>query len=246
MQIYQEIKTNEGTLRGYLHQPEFAQKVPLVIMYHGFTGYKGENKFLFVQFSRYLCERNIASLRFDFLGSGESDNDFSYMTFSKEVNEAKTILDYALQLPFVSKVIVMGLSMGGAVATQVARERIDDIDKLILWAPAGNMNKIVDKKEYQIPSMANGNYDLGGIELGQDFIDDIRNYDLFKDANNFNKPVALFHGTNDPAVPLSVSEKYKELYPNSELHIYQDGDHTFNNVAIRKKLFADNVKFILD
>ncbi|QVK17333.1 alpha/beta fold hydrolase [Mycoplasmatota bacterium] len=244
MQIYKELKTNEGILRGYLHQPDINGKMPLVVMYHGFTGHKGENAFLFTQFSRYLCDNNIASLRFDFLGSGESDHDFKYMTFSKEVEEAKAILTLAKTFPFVRKIIVMGLSMGGAVATQVAKERASEIDKLILWAPAGNIREIIENSHFS--TSENGNCDLGGIELSSLFIDDIKEKDLWTGIDQFKKPVSIHHGSNDTAVPLIISEKYKEIYQNCKLHIYQNGTHTFTNVMIRNKLFADNVKFISD
>ncbi len=243
MQIYQELKLNNGILRGYLHQPDVSEKVPLVVMYHGFTGCKEENNFLFTQFSRYLCAHNVASLRFDFLGSGESDQEFSYMTFSKEVFEANAILDYAKKLPFVSKLIVMGLSMGGAIATQVAKTRFSEIDQLILWAPAGIMSKLVESNE-RYPMIENGNYDLGGLELSQDFVQDIIQQDLWKDIALFNKKVSIHHGADDQAIPLSVSEKYKLIYPNATLHTYKNANHTFTNIESRKALFLNNLKFI--
>ncbi len=246
MQIYQELKTDNGTLRGYLHQPDVNKKVPIVVMYHGFTGHKGENNFLFTQFSRYLCQHDIASIRFDFLGSGESDQEFSYMTFSKEVDEAKLILDYAKNLPFVSQVIVMGLSMGGAIATQIAKDKTNEIDKLILWAPAGIMKEIVEERGSQIPSIDQGYVDLGGLELSPLFAKDLLQLDLWKDIEKFRKPVSIHHGTNDNAIPISVSEKYHMIYSNSQFMVYQDTDHTFTNVKIRKELFNNNLQFIIE
>src|SRR5690554_966700 len=196
-------------------------------MFHGFTGNKAESKFLFVQFSKYLCEHNIASLRFDFLGSGESDQDFNYMTFSNEVMEAKEILKYAKSLPFVSKIIVLGLSMGGAVATQVAKECYQDIDKLILWAPAGMMKEAILHRQNEYLPLENGNYDLGGIELSQNFISDIKKQDLFSDIDKYKKPVAIYHGLNDTTVPLEVSKKYCDIYEDCSLNTYYNADHTF-------------------
>ncbi|HEY8365441.1 MAG TPA: alpha/beta hydrolase [Haloplasmataceae bacterium] len=246
MQIYQELKTNEGVLRGYLHKPNILENVPLVVMYHGFKGSKVSNNFLFTQFSRYLCKHNIASLRFDFLGSGESDHDFSYMTFSKELNEAEEILNYAKTFPFVSKIILMGLSMGGVIATQIAKENNFDIDKLILWSPAGNINKIVELRRNDFTPLENGNFDLGGIELSPSFVEDIINHDFFNGIDNFTKPVAIFHGQNDQYVPIKVSQYYKQIYHNCQLYLYENADHTFYNVETRNILFRDNVKFILE
>lgn len=246
MQIYQELKTPNGTLRGYLHQANTKEKHPLVIMFHGFTGFKAEHRFSFVQLSRYLVQHNISSLRFDFLGSGESDQDFSYMTFSKEVEEAKEILKYAKTLPFVSEIILLGLSMGGAVATQVARDFHEDISKLILWAPAGMLPDVILTREKDYVKLENGNYDLGGIELSKDFVTDMLKQDLYKDIDKFTGPVAIFYGLKDHSVPLATCEKYCQIYQNCKLKIYEEGDHTFTSLAVKKELFADNLQFILE
>ncbi len=244
MQIYQELETPNGTLRGFLHKPDNVDNYPLVIMFHGFTGHKGESHFLFVQLARYLCENNIASLRFDFLGSGDSDHDFSYMTFSKEVNEALMILDYAKLLPNVTEIIILGLSMGGAVATQVAKQRPQDIAKLVLWAPAGNMNQIILSRGDQTNRLPNGNYILGGLEVSQAFAEDIVKQDLFTGVEVYQNPVLIQHDRNDQAVKLAVSEKYQSIYPNCTLIVYDGSDHTFNNVLVRQQVFRDLLAFI--
>ncbi len=246
MQIHQELTTNEGVLRGYLHKPKKAKKYPLVIMYHGFTGHKVENRFLFVQYSRFLSTHNIASLRFDFLGSGESDQDFSYMTLSREVSDAKAIFEYAKSLPNISEIIVMGLSMGGVIATQIAKTYYADVAKLILWAPAGMIKEALIAREKDYHPLPNGNYDLGGIELNPLFIEDVKSYDFHNGINIFQNPVAIFHGLEDNIVPLSVSQNYQKRYQNCQLFTYENCGHTFTNVLGRKNLFFDNIKFILN
>lgn len=79
-----------------LHVPGDANgKLPIVCIYHGFTGNKMEPHFIFIKLSRLLEKKGIASVRFDFGGSGEGDGDsdgedglvfeiadFSEMTFN--------------------------------------------------------------------------------------------------------------------------------------------------------------------
>jgi len=105
MQKAVEIIDQRGlTLRGMLHVPDGAVgKVPVVAIYHGFTGNKMEPHFIFVKLSRALEKKGIASVRFDFAGSGESDGDFIDMTISGEISDAKCILDYAYGLDFADK-----------------------------------------------------------------------------------------------------------------------------------------------
>ena len=92
MQHYCEIPTPKGTLRGFFHKPN-QDKHPVCLIFHGFTGQKTGTKFSYVQLSRRLEAKGIASFRFDFLGSGESDGNFVDMTFQDELSCARVILE---------------------------------------------------------------------------------------------------------------------------------------------------------
>ncbi|MDV3427076.1 MAG: alpha/beta fold hydrolase [Bacillota bacterium] len=235
MQKAVEIESRGLTLRGMLHIPEgISGKVPMVPIFHGFTGNKMEPHFIFVKLSRMLEKRGIASVRFDFGGSGESDGDFVDMTISKELEDAKNILDYVKTLNFidVNRIGIVGLSMGGAVASMLAGDCRDDIKSLCLWAPAGNMGDLVMdtvEKENMENVRKSGYYDLGGLLLGTDFIDDIISVDIYEKAAAFDKNVLLLHGDKDMTVPLNASERYLEKYESKAvLHVIEGADHTFN------------------
>ena len=106
--------------------------------------------FIFVKLSRLLESAGIASIRFDFCGSGESDGDFVDMTMSTELEDANNILNYVRTLGFVDNdnVGIVGLSMGGAIASMLSGNRKSDIKTMCLWAPAGNMDKVILDKHY--------------------------------------------------------------------------------------------------
>jgi hypothetical protein len=90
MEKYVELARPSGRMRGMLHLPErsdFRPPWPAVALYHGFTGSRTEARFLFVSFSRLLARHGIASARFDFLDSGESDGEFQDMTLSGEIED---------------------------------------------------------------------------------------------------------------------------------------------------------------
>ena len=238
MQKAVELQSNGLTLRGMLHVPDGAsQKVPMVCIFHGFTGNKMEPHFIFVKLSRMLEANGIASVRFDFAGSGESDGDFVNMTISKELLDAKNILDYAKSLDFVDKssIGVVGLSMGGAVSSMLAGDRKEDVKALCLWAPAGNMGELVmyGRSEENIKTMRNAGFsDVGGLLLGIEFLDDVLNLDIYGKAAEYDKNVLLLHGDKDPSVPMSTSEKYLEIYETKGiLHVIEGADHTFNRKA---------------
>ena len=80
MQNYCEISTPKGVMRGFFHTPQ-NKEFPVCIIFHGFTGCNTGTKFSYVQLSRMLVTQGIGTIRMDFLGSGESDLNFSDMTF---------------------------------------------------------------------------------------------------------------------------------------------------------------------
>jgi uncharacterized protein len=249
------------TLRGMLHSPERQsdEHVPAVILFHGFTGNKLEPHQLFLKISRALEAAGLACFRFDFLGSGESDGDFHEMTLSGEVSDANAILDMVKNYPGVDKnrVNLLGLSMGGLVASLVAGSRPSDVHRLVLMAPAATMYRIADELERkqaagEIDTVAIGGsdgqgaseghdgnegngsndlaYDHSGNLVGQAFVDELRDLDAYAVAKGYDGPVLLIHGTRDEAVPYQVSHEYQEKCygDKATLRIIEGADHTFN------------------
>lgn len=251
MQKAVEIQNNGLTLRGMLHIPDgVTGKVPMVCIFHGFTGNKMEPHFIFVKLSRMLESKGIASVRFDFSGSGESDGDFIDMTISKELSDAKAILDYVKSLDFVdtNKIAALGLSMGGAVASMLAGDYKEDIQTLCLWAPAGNMGELVTygRSEEDIQGIRKaGFWDAGGLLVGIEFLDDVLSLDIFHRASAYDKNVLLLHGTEDQSVPLSTSERYLEIYEKQAvLHIIEGANHTFNSKAWEAEVLDYTIGFL--
>jgi len=64
----------KGKLAAVIEKPEGAtatNKVPMVIICHGLMGNKNEDHLKSI--AEGLCKQNIASIRFDFNGHGESE-----------------------------------------------------------------------------------------------------------------------------------------------------------------------------
>ena len=193
MQEAVSIVHNQQVMRGMAHLPG-TEKIPAVIMLHGFTGSKLEPHRFFLKISRELEALGVASFRFDFLGSGESDGHFEEMTVLKELAQANTILDYVKSHPAIdeNRITVLGFSMGGLVASLLAGDRAEEIEKLILLAPAGNMAEKAEVMERNALYIESKNlFDIGGNLISSDFIKELRTIEVWKRAAEFANPVLL-------------------------------------------------------
>ena len=88
------------------------------------------------------------------------------MTLFTELEDAKAILEYAKSLPFADpeRIGVVGLSLGGTIASVLAGDRREDVAALCLWAPAGDMKRRIleDWTEAEIQALrSRGWWDMG-------------------------------------------------------------------------------------
>jgi alpha/beta superfamily hydrolase len=97
---------------------------------------------MFVKFSRALADLGFASIRFDFVGSGESDGEFVNMTLSGELEDAVNILSHVKTLNFVDqdRIGFVGFSASGEVASILAGLNSEAIKALCLWACSAGMH----------------------------------------------------------------------------------------------------------
>jgi uncharacterized protein len=239
---------NGMTLRGMEHIPEASGPVPAVILFHGFTGMKLEPHRMFLKISRALESIGVASFRFDFLGSGESDGDFEDMTVSGELADANAILDFVKNDPRIDeeRVTVLGLSMGGLVASLLGGDRPADIHKLILMAPAGTMYENVKLMAAQVQAAGLKHFDNGGNLVGMQFAEDLKTIDVFNRAKHYTGDVLIIHGTKDETVPYHVANLYQEKsYEGlAALHFIEGADHTFNKYEWEKDLIETICGFV--
>ena len=230
-----EIAGSVGKLSAIVQKPalEPKQKCPMVMLLHGFTGNKDES--LFIKIADELLKKNIASIRFDFNGHGESEGEFQNMTVLNEIEDAKKVFEYASSLDYVESVSVAGHSQGGVVTSMLAGELgKSKVKCAVLMAPAavlredvirgntmGSMYDPLNPPEY---------VELfdGKLKLGREYIKTAFNLPIYEVAGKYTGDVCLIHGTGDRVVPFSYSEYYHQIYKNSEIHILDGQDHGFS------------------
>ncbi len=196
-------------LNAYLDMPKNpAEKCPLCIIIHGFTGHSEERHIVAVQ--EALNEIGVATLRADMYGHGKSDGKFEDHTLFKWLTNILAVVDYARSLDFVTDLYMAGHSQGGlAVMLAAAMER-DRIKALIPLSPAAMIPEIARTGE------------LLGIKFDPEHIpDELDAWDGRKLKGNYarvaqtirvedyvekyTKPVLIVHGDRDEAVPYETS-----------------------------------------
>jgi pimeloyl-ACP methyl ester carboxylesterase len=126
---------------------------------------------------------------------------------------------------------LIGSSLGGFVAVQVALRRRSQIAQLVLLAPAldFNGNRLQSLGDRGIEEWRRTNrleifhYGYGrvmGVEYG--LYSDARNYECVNAV--LTMPIQIFQGRRDDAVDPASVEQWARLRPNVELHMLDD-DH---------------------
>jgi pimeloyl-ACP methyl ester carboxylesterase len=257
MENYVELARPAGRMRGMLHLPQrrdFRPPWPAVALFHGFTGSRTEARFLFVSFSRLLARHGIASTRFDFMGSGESDGEFQDMTLSGEIADAGAVLDWLGRVRGVDRrrIMLLGLSAGGTVAGCLAGDRRAQVRGLVLWAPAGEISERIRERGEALRQAAASSgpsardpMDYGGLRVGQGYLSDAAQVQVLRRSSAYAGPVLVAFGTSDPVVPPEVARRYGELYgPRARLVPIQEAGHVFESAAWREELFRNSLEFI--
>lgn len=246
-----EIVSRGQMMRGFTHRPQgfsAAQRVPAALLFHGFTGNCIEPHRLFVKAARVLTTAGICVLRFDFIGSGNSDGDFQDATIESEIDDALTAISWLGAQPGIdrTRVALIGLSLGGLVAT-CAAARSRQIKSLVLWAATAGFCEHRETWEADLARRflpEQDVYDFGGNLVGRAFADAAMQTQPLLEAEKFHGNALILHGTDDATVPVSDAREYSQVLKNARLHILQGADHTFNSFAWESELLNTTHDFL--
>lgn len=241
---YNELTVNGYIIRGLFSTPDNGEYKSVAVFLHGYTGHKNETSFLFKQLCARFVENGIATLRYDYYGSGDSDGEFHNQTFTTARNDAKAAINEGVRLNGGKKIILCGFSMGGAVAARMSIEKSDCIEKLVLISPAGCMLNILTTTFKTRQIAENNCIDLGGYYVSKDFLDSLMGVEFYEGLENFKEPVLIVQGEEDISVKPEVSKKYTEYYTNCEYVLIPGAGHGYNSVPIRRQIQENIVDFL--
>ena len=221
---------SDGTrLHAKLDRPECAEKGPLCILIHGFTGHMEEDHIKAAQ--KAMNDAGVSVLRVEMYGHGGSDGEFKDHTLYKWVTNALAAVKYAKSLDFVTDLYLSGHSQGGLLTMLVGGMCPDDFKALLPLSPAWMIPEIAREGNVlgtsfdpkHIPDMITS----GSWELSGDYIRVAQTIHVEDEIERFEGPVLIIHGDADETVPFSYAEKAAKLYKNAELVAIHGDDHCF-------------------
>ncbi len=230
-------------LRGMVHRPSGAS-VPGVVFFHGFTGDRMESHWIFVKCARALAQNGIASLRFDFYGSGESDGEFGEVTLRGEISDARAAVEFFRKKKGIDgrRLGLCGLSLGGAVAACVAarvRARA-----LVLWAALAHTAHLRELAQRTTPIPdGDGAREYNAHRISSRFLDHVEKIQPVKSIAGFKGPTLIIHPEKDEYLSLAHPKDYFQASGAGlkEKVIVCGADHTFSSMAWESEVIARTV-----
>lgn len=211
-----------------------SDKCPMVILMHGI--FSSKDFLPMPQLAKSLARQGIASIRFDFGGHWHSEGEMIKMTIARELEDARAIYEYAISLPYVSDIALLGHSQGGVVASMFAGILASEgrpPHALVLLAPGA-----VIKEACQGGHFFGNEFDpqdppeyikcFGMFKVGREYMLSCQNLDIYETASEYRGPVCIVHGDSDNTVPLWCSERYVSIYESPKFHLIPGENHRFS------------------
>ena len=208
-----------------------AEKSPLMIISHGFTGHMEERHILAA--ADTVRSLGFAVLRVELYGHGRSGGSFHDHDIRKWVDELTAIIDRTRRLDFVSEIWLCGHSQGGLAVMLAAVERKDAVAGLIPLSPA-----------WVIPAMTRMGNMLGqpfdpdnipeevplgsGVSLSGNYFRVAQSIEVEPAIRAYEGPVLIVHGTADETIPYSFAEQAAALYKHCTLVPVEGDTHCFD------------------
>ena len=177
--------------------------------------------------------RNRSWIRFDMRAHGKSDGIFEQFSISRALEDAKLVMNLFPDRPK----FLVGSSMGGWVAAQLATDPSLKVAGLVLIAPAFSFMEqlfglLEPEQQQQWTDQGVWTFDGEGIDegftLSYDAVVDSKQYDLLNRAIDYQCPIRILHGKLDDVVPANQSIIFADGLPGNtdiEVNILPEADH---------------------
>ncbi|MFQ5999623.1 MAG: alpha/beta hydrolase [Candidatus Bathyarchaeia archaeon] len=210
------VRFGEIGLAGVLRSPS-GRMPACVVTCHGLYSSKDSEKY--VGIAHRFCDENLAVLRFDFRGCGESGGRFEDTSLTTRIEDLESALDFVQECGY-GNIGVMGSSLGGTVAVLTAAKD-ERIKALVTWATPCHLDELFRGK---------------GIKGLEKLRRDAEKYDVVKAVKEVHCPILIVHSSLDEQVPLfHANVLHDNANEPKNIEIIEGADHRLTNSIHRRR-----------
>ncbi len=251
------LQTETGNISGTLETPANSNRIPVVLIIAGSgpTDRNGNNPVMkndcLKQLAEQLAQNNIASLRYDKRGIGESKETAkseAELRFDNYVQDAEEWIDLLKKEKKFSKIIVVGHSEGsliGMIAAQKADQFISiagagqPADKILKEQLSKQPQMVQDLSFPAIDSLKSGklvtnvNPMLNSLlrPSVQPYLISWFQYDPQDEIKKLKIPVLILQGSHDIQLSVDDANRLHTANANSKLIVLNNMNHIFREVG---------------
>jgi len=220
-------------LSGKLELPMVGQPHAYAIFAHCFTCSKNLNAV--TNITRALTQNNIAVLRFDFTGLGQSKGAFEDSTFSSNVGDLISAYKY-LEENYEAPQIIIGHSLGGTAVLHTSGQLPAVKAVVTLGAPFDppHVAHLLSESIEEIREKGVATVNIGGrpFKIKKKFLDDLENRDSRSIIRNLDRALLILHSPQDQIVDISNAAQIYDSAKHPKSFISLDGaDHLLSRAG---------------
>lgn len=223
----------------------------VIVLCHGFRSSKESTTL--TSLASTLVEIGLTPFRFDFSGNGESEGEFQYGNYWKEVEDLRSVVHHLIAQGHRVKAII-GHSKGGNVVLLYA-SKYSDVTTVVNLSGRFNLQRgvkerlgekglqMIEKQGYMEVKDRNGNVEYCVTEKS---LKERLNTDMKSAVLSIPKECRILtvHGSEDTIVNVEEAKEFDRFIPNHKLRILESANHGYTQH--REVLASLVVDFIKD
>lgn len=206
----------------------------MLVCAEGLSGDRAGPASLLAEWTAFLASHGVASLRFDFRGSGDSSGDFHEATFSGMASDFRAVAAWGRRELGPLPTIAAGFSLGGVTATNAAVGLPELIGLILLSA---------DIVQHTSPRAEQGDYDLrdGEFLIPASLMGERYRLRPRDEVCELAVPSLLVYGDADPRLAAVVADLASL---GLEVTAVEGAGHMFESPESRSRLHEITAGFI--